>query len=828
MVRIADDDLLKVCSWPKSTLHATRNGPIVGILIPRIEGFKEIHTLYSPAQRARDFPSADWAFLVRSASNCARVFEGLHSKRQVIGDVNQSNVLVCKDATVRLIDTDSFQIQENGRSFRCEVGVAPFTPPELQGKRFTLVDRTANHDRFGLAVLIFHLLFMGRHPFAGRPLDGPDLGLERSIHEGRFAYGQYAARKRIGAPPGALSLSLVPPVLAELFETAFLYDLNVAPTRPTAADWIGALFQLERDIKTCRNCQGHRVPPQMQNCPWCELVQRGQPDFFAVATFTRSGGVSIDLAFSVQNVWIQIEKIRWLDVAQLTPKPFRGRVPAPAQLPCVIPPKLPPFVSSEHPKWYTFPPRPLGPELLAAPPLNLVQPQLCYPDLPAMPKDYYAPQLPPVDLPPEPKAMQHTRPAPQRIVGIATLAGAGGVGVGIISFSSAFIVGGGAYFVVFALWWLVLESRREQFWREDLAERTDEWRNECQALRDSWETANRQRLALQGGENTRRRAVWQAEVDRRLAVVAPENQRRERAVDDENARRREEWLVQKAPVDNENERRKTEWHGQLETWKKQCQQVEDRNSRLRVSWELENKPARLQWEALQVDRQTKIARLQEEFHTRQARLLAKRRQHEAIENEWNRYVDQGSREFDAAKAKLTDSKKFYESTRAEYDNEILQKGRVTIQFQKDQYLRKFLIRESGIRGLGTTRLHVLLSEGIETAADIDKLVAIRLRDFGPKRKGTLVKWRDGLLRQFNFNPMSAVAPTVAAQLASRYAPRINPIAAHLKNGRATLELIIRKTKQALDEIQQKRNECSAELMQATEDFAAIQNAIKSS
>ena len=75
---------------------------------------------------------------------------------------------MAQDATVALIDADSFQFSLNGKSYPCVVGVPDFTPPELHGKNLASVQRTIEHDNFGLAVAIFHLLFMGRHPFAGR------------------------------------------------------------------------------------------------------------------------------------------------------------------------------------------------------------------------------------------------------------------------------------------------------------------------------------------------------------------------------------------------------------------------------------------------------------------------------------------------------------------------------------------------------------------------------------------------------------------------------------------------------------------------------------
>jgi hypothetical protein len=48
----------------------------------------------------------------------------------------------------------------NGKRFACEVGVETFTPPELQGKNLREVVRTANHDNFGLAIMVFLLLFI--------------------------------------------------------------------------------------------------------------------------------------------------------------------------------------------------------------------------------------------------------------------------------------------------------------------------------------------------------------------------------------------------------------------------------------------------------------------------------------------------------------------------------------------------------------------------------------------------------------------------------------------------------------------------------------------
>ena len=156
------DFLAKLTAWPVD-LVSRRSGEPIGMLMPKIVGGKDIHRLYSPKSRCSEFTTADWRFLILAAANTARAFAVVHEAGYVIGDVNHGGY-VTQDATVRLIDCDSFQVIVAGRRFLCELGVEDFTPPELQGTPFTGIVRTSNHDNFGLAVLIFRLLFHGAPP----------------------------------------------------------------------------------------------------------------------------------------------------------------------------------------------------------------------------------------------------------------------------------------------------------------------------------------------------------------------------------------------------------------------------------------------------------------------------------------------------------------------------------------------------------------------------------------------------------------------------------------------------------------------------------------
>lgn len=299
MAALKSDRLLSLAAWPLEILRTPQGAP-VGLLMPRVEGHKDIHNLYSPRSRKAEFPAADWRFLIRSAANTARAFAAIHESGCVIGDVNHGGVCVSDKATVRLIDCDSFQVAFGGRRFLCEVGVPTFTPPELQGKPFRGVVRTPNHDNFGLAVLIFHLLFMGRHPFAGRFLGGGDISIEKAIGEFRFAYGVDHAKFQMEPPPNVPSIGIASGDVASLFERAFSPG-GARQSRPGAIDWISCLDSLERQLKTCHVNSSHHYTDGLDHCPWCRLEAATGAVFFSfvVKSASLAGG-------DIASAWARI------------------------------------------------------------------------------------------------------------------------------------------------------------------------------------------------------------------------------------------------------------------------------------------------------------------------------------------------------------------------------------------------------------------------------------------------------------------------------------------------------------------------------------------
>lgn len=252
-------------------------GNFLGFAMRLVSGYFPMHELYSPKSRKRYFPKSDYRFLVHAALNVARAVGKVHQSGCVIGDLNHSGVLIAMDSTVALIDADSFQFSLNGKSYPCVVGVPDFTPPELHGKNFASIERTIEHDNFGLAVAIFHLLFMGRHPYAGR-YKGPYISMGDAIAQNRFAFSlTRQSATQTTPPPGALTLDLFPEPITRAFENAF----GLIPSaRPSALDWINALNKLEGSLNRCSKVKTHYYPINVGGCVWCKLNSGSGFDMF--------------------------------------------------------------------------------------------------------------------------------------------------------------------------------------------------------------------------------------------------------------------------------------------------------------------------------------------------------------------------------------------------------------------------------------------------------------------------------------------------------------------------------------------------------------------
>lgn len=330
LVRANEPRLQEISAWPTRLLY-NNNSRVCGFVMPLISNreYHELHNLYRYSSRLQNFPEANWRFMVHVARNIARAFVVLHARDYLMGDVSPRNVMVSEQGVVQLIDIDSFQVRVNSAVFHCQVATAEFTAPELQNTNLLHVTRSEKHDLFGLALLIFHLLFEGRHPYSGVHDDGSTPSPAQAIAAHKFAYS-LKARATAKPPPGAINLNQLHPSIRNLFERAFA---KTARSRPTAIEWEKALEDLFKNIVVCKHNSSHfhdgRLP-----CPWCVLEAQ------------------------VQNEHISQSKLRRYDA--------RKELQRLDKLLQTIPP--PPHPANNHKTWQGVQPLPLA-EMPSAPPV---------------------------------------------------------------------------------------------------------------------------------------------------------------------------------------------------------------------------------------------------------------------------------------------------------------------------------------------------------------------------------------------------------------------------------------------------------------------------
>lgn len=324
MLALKSPELSTIAAWPEAIIYNQASKKPCGLVMPWVKNARQLHELYGSASRRLHFPEVRWHHLLLAARNLAAAFDTMHSAGIIVGDVNQGNLLVDSQMRVRFIDCDSFQINHNGQTFHCPVGTPHFTPSELQSLTLRDVSRTKNHDGFGLAVLIFHLIFVGRHPYAGRFRGQGDLPIEKAISERRFAFARDRNATLVDPPPACLSLDDLPQVMGDLFERAFRLDAppehgGEGKPRPAPSEWAKALEVLMRQRKICGFDELHIHYDQLNACPWCRIEDEGGPSFFVP-----DGGVSVvsqDRLYELDRriATLQVKAFPELGVKRLNP-----------------------------------------------------------------------------------------------------------------------------------------------------------------------------------------------------------------------------------------------------------------------------------------------------------------------------------------------------------------------------------------------------------------------------------------------------------------------------------------------------------------------------
>jgi DNA-binding helix-hairpin-helix protein with protein kinase domain len=268
-------------AWPQDLVADAKTNRIIGYLMPKAGSSNEdlklvpYLNLFSTQTRLQKLPEFTYQDLHTVASNLALAFASVHEVGHVVGDVNESNVLVTEEACVSVVDTDSFQIitEKTGKIYRCTVGKPEYTPPELQGLRFSDVDRIQQHDRFGLSVLIFQLLMLGFHPADGqyRGAGDPPNRAQR-IKNGDYPF--FSQSNLWLPPPSAPLVKVLDPKLRRLFEDCFIRGHRDPASRPAAETWLDTFEEVINNLDLCNRNPQHFYGRHLISCPWCEQAQQ--------------------------------------------------------------------------------------------------------------------------------------------------------------------------------------------------------------------------------------------------------------------------------------------------------------------------------------------------------------------------------------------------------------------------------------------------------------------------------------------------------------------------------------------------------------------------
>jgi rRNA-processing protein FCF1 len=223
--------------WPLDLVLDADN-QVKGYVMEAAKGKDLQTTIFTPKSTlTAKFPHLTRADLVRLCLSILEKFDFLHQKNVLVGDVNQSNILVDGDGTVYFVDTDSYQIE----NYPCPVGTINYTAPEIQGKDFKGLLRTREHEMFALATLLFMILVPGKPPYSQRGGGDPGSNIRRLD----FPYAPTGpATGREPAGPWLFIWANLPPAVRRAF-----YDTFRENKRLSTEMWIEVCRQYLADLE---------------------------------------------------------------------------------------------------------------------------------------------------------------------------------------------------------------------------------------------------------------------------------------------------------------------------------------------------------------------------------------------------------------------------------------------------------------------------------------------------------------------------------------------------------------------------------------------------
>jgi serine/threonine protein kinase len=220
-------------AWPLELVFESKQvNNVVGYLMPISDG-KTWNNFNMAASRASlSGYNLTSTFFYNMLNSFAKVLCEVHNTGLIIGDINDSNVLIGIDGYSTVIDIDSFQVNSQ---LVCLVSRPEYLSADLHGAALNIQVRSQKHDHFAASVLFWSLLFNGVHPFGG-------FGNPTSIPE-RIKAGLCVGSKNYSPPKFQCDVDDLPDELLDLFVKAF----NLQPIDSNA--WVKAFSKHEIKLK---------------------------------------------------------------------------------------------------------------------------------------------------------------------------------------------------------------------------------------------------------------------------------------------------------------------------------------------------------------------------------------------------------------------------------------------------------------------------------------------------------------------------------------------------------------------------------------------------
>lgn len=194
---------------------------------------------------------------VRILSQLARTLNQLHARGMLYGDLSPSNVFVSDDpahAETWLIDCDNISLEAHSG---LTLHTADYGAPEVVRDDALLSSLT---DSWSFAVIAYQLL-THNHPFKGELVSDGEPEEEEAALRGAHPWindSQDDANQCFANLPIQL---IEHSRLPELFRRCFEQGRHSASERPSMAEWLEALTEIDERLFDCTNCGGNTLLP---------------------------------------------------------------------------------------------------------------------------------------------------------------------------------------------------------------------------------------------------------------------------------------------------------------------------------------------------------------------------------------------------------------------------------------------------------------------------------------------------------------------------------------------------------------------------------------